>query len=190
MNLNLSQSQFQDTFFVAQAQLTPYRQLRQLELELRSIEDALMRNSFSERKLKLKLEELDPSKPKHAIKIDEINWDLKQQEQLKQDALARKANFEALKAELLAHVPQEYWDQGFEAAEAEHWVLHFSRKMAFEQYALGRPSVQTMEQVSLLPVDMQKAIALTSEKQVLELTGTVNAETQVLTGPSDEAQSS
>ncbi len=188
--MNLGQSQFQDTFFVAQAQLTPYRQLRQIELELRQIEDSLMRTSFQERKLKLKLEELDPSKPKQAIKIDEIHWDLKQQEQLKLDALARKANFEALKEELLANVPKSYWDLGYEAAEAEHWVLHFSRKMAFEQYALGRPSVQTIEQVSLLPVDMQKAIALEGQKQVLQLTGTVNAETQVLTGPSDEAQSS
>lgn len=187
MQINLGQSQFQDTFFVAQAQLTPYRQLRQIELELRSIEDALMRGSFQERKLKVKISKLDPQDPEQAIEIDEANWDLRQQEQLAHDALARKANFEALKEELIVNVPKSYWDLGYEAAEAEHWVLHFSRKMAFEQYALGRPSVQTIEQVSLLPVDMQKAIALEGQKQVLQLTGTVNAETQVLPSPSKEA---
>lgn len=185
--MNLGQSQFQDTYFVAQSQLTPYRQLRQIELELRGIEDALMRSSFAERRLQAKIAKLDPSNPEQAIDIDEAKWDLKQQLSLRADAEARKLNFEMLKQQLLDSVPAEYWERGFEEAEAEHWMLHFSRQLAFEQYALGRPSVQTLQQVTLLPIEMQKVIALEGQKQVLQLTGTVDAETQVLPSPQQEA---
>jgi len=167
--INLGQSQFQDTHFVAGAQLTPYRRLRQIELELRSIEDGIKRSEFSMRRLKLKIDALDPSDPTQQIDIEEAQWDIQQQEQLYIDALRRKMNFESLRSELLASVPKEYWDRGYEAAEAEHWPAYFAKQIG-TALAMGLPPPQNiMEQVLLLPQDLQKKCVLLAQDNAKQL---------------------
>jgi hypothetical protein len=169
---NLGQSRFQDTFFVAGAQLTPFRQLRQIELELRSIDDAIHQAHINERKLNLKLKKLNPEVEEDLIEIDDIAYQRKQQHQLLQDALGRKINFEELKKLLLASVKQEYWDAGYEAAEAEHWPAYFAKQIGMSM-AMGLPPPQNIvEQVLLLPLELQKkTILLAQEKaQTLQLT--------------------
>ncbi len=167
--MNLGQSLFQDTYFVAGAQLTPYRQLRQIELELRSIEDALVRSSIASRRLELKISKLNPEIPEEKLDIEEAEWDLYQQKQLKQDAENRRANFVQLKKELIQRTPNEYWDAGYEAAEEQHWLLHFSKQLALENLTTGTASKHTIEQVMLLPEPLQKQIALQAKQQFLML---------------------
>lgn len=166
--MNLGQSQFQDTFFVAGAQLTPYRQLRQLELELRSIESALKQSEFATRRLVLKLSKLDPNDAEQAIDIDEAKWATQEQEQMLQDAQARKANFLRMKAELLAGVPQEYWDAGFEANECNHWTAYLTKQLTMSQM-LGMPDRTSLEMVMLMPQEAQNQIMLGVNKQVIML---------------------
>jgi len=169
--VNLGQSQFQDTHFVAGAQLTPYRRLRQIELELRSINDSIKRTQFSMRRLELKIKSLNPDSEADAIDIEEAKWDMEQQTQLYVDAVRRQMNFEKLKSELLASVPKEYWEQGYESAEADYWPAYFSKQIGMAM-AMGLPPPQNMvEQVLLLPPDLQrKTILLAQEKaQTLQL---------------------
>lgn len=168
MKVNLSQSQFQDTFFVAGAQLTPFRRLRQIELELRSIEDALRRGDIERRRTVLKLSKLDPSIPEEALDIEEAEWDLMQQEQLIKDAEGRKANFLRLKEELLASVPAEYWEQGFENAECEHWVQYLTKQLTISQ-VLGVPDRQAMEQLMLMPPEAQDQVMIGVAKSAHQL---------------------
>ena len=169
--MNLGQSLFQDTYFVAGAQLTPYRQLRQIELELRSIEDALVRSSLAARRLRLKISKLDPAIPEDALDIEEAEWDLAQQVQLQRDAEARRQNFMHLKSTLLKNTPNEYWDAGYEAAEEQHWLMHFSKQLALENLTPGTASKHTIEQVMLLPQNLQQQIAASAKEQFLLLSG-------------------
>lgn len=168
--VNLGQSQFQDTFFVAGAELTPYRRLRQIELELRSIEDALKRGSIAQRRLELKVSKLDPKVPEQALDIEEAEWDLQQQLQLIADAEGRKSNFLEMKRQLLQNVPQEYWDIGYENAELDHWVAHFSQQLALMRIA-GQPNLQLMQQICLLPETAQHQVMQLTESKVLALAG-------------------
>lgn len=157
--MNLGQSTFQDTYFVAGAQQCPYRRLRQIELELRSVEDGLKRASINLRRMALKLQKLNPDIPEEALDIEEAQWDLQQQEQLLRDAESRKANFLRLKDECLASAPQEYWDAGFEAAELEHWTLYLTKQLTTAQ-VLGMPDKNAMEQLLLMPPEAQDKIMI------------------------------
>ena len=178
--VNLGQSQFQDTYFVAGAQLTPYRRLRQIDLELRGIEDALKRGSIALRRLELKISKLDPSDPEQALDIEETEWDLMQQAQLVADAESRKANFLFMREQLIEDVPAEYWNQGYENAEQMHWVLHYSRQLALENLTSQRPSVQLMQQIMLLPDEAQRQVAQLGSEQFARLGGVQTVDTQVL----------
>lgn len=162
---NLGQSRFQDTHFVANAQLTPFRQLRQIELELRSINDAIHQAQINERKLNLKLKKLDPSIEEDLIEIDDATYQRKQQHQLLQDAIGRKVNFEQMRDELLANIPKDYWDRGFEAAEAEHWPAYFAKQIGMAMAMGLAPPQNVIEQVLLLPVELQRTtVALAQDK--------------------------
>ena len=58
-SVKLGQSLFQDTFFVANSQLTPYRKLRQLELELNELDSSIKRANFQLRRQSIKKKELE-----------------------------------------------------------------------------------------------------------------------------------
>ena len=165
--MNLGQSTFQDTVFVAGAQLTPYRRLRQIELELRQIDDSLARNSFALRRLKLKIAKLNPDDPEQAIELDEANWDLKQQEQLRLDSISRQQNFYKLKEETLRSMPQEYWDAGFEANEQEHWTLYLTKQLTLAR-ATGAVDKNAVEMTLLMPPESQERIMVGVAQQFLE----------------------
>lgn len=173
--VNLGQSRFQDTYFVAQAQYTPYRQLRQIELELRQIEDSLKKADFTKRRMELRIKKLDPADPDQAIDIEEAQWDLSQHQSLLEDTLSRKENFESLKRELLAGVPEEYWAIGYEAAELEHWVQVISQEMAIMRIT-GHVNIQTMKQLTMLPMEAQQQVLALSSRQATILIPHVEAE--------------
>jgi hypothetical protein len=166
--MNLGQSTFQDTFFVAGAQLTPWRQLRQIELELRSVEDGIKRASIGQRRTALKLAKLNPEVPEEALDLEEAQWDMAQQEQLLKDAESRKANFLHLKERCLASAPQEYWDDGFEAAEQTHWVLWLTKQLTTAQ-VLGMPDKNAMEQLLLMPEEAQDQVMIGVAKGTKDL---------------------
>jgi len=167
--MNLGQSEFQDTYFVAGAQLTPYRQLRQLELELRSIEGGIKQSEFATRRLKLKLKSLDPTNEADQIEIDEADWGLYQQQQLLEDATNRRANFWRMRDDLLARIPKAYWDAGFEHHEGEHWKLYFAKQVATAM-ALGLPPpVNAIESILLLPDDLRREAIALAQQQAVQL---------------------
>lgn len=166
--MNLGQSTFQDTVFVAGAQLTPYRQLRQIDLELRQIEDSLKRASINLRRTELKLQKLNPAIPEEALDIEEAEWDMMQQKQLVADAEARRDNFKSLRAVCLASAPDEYWSAGFEAAELEHWTLYLSKALTTAA-VLGIPDKTALEQMMLMPRDAQDRIMIDVARSVKTL---------------------
>jgi hypothetical protein len=167
--MNLGQSQFQDTFFVAGAQLTPYRQLRQIELELRSIESAIKTSEFAQRRLKLKLAKLNPDSEEDQIEIDEANWNALQQQQLLDDAWARRANFMRMRDDLLASVPKSYWDAGFEANEGEHWKQYFAHQISMAMAMGLPPPASAVESIMLLPPQLKKEAILLSQQKAASL---------------------
>jgi hypothetical protein len=167
--MNLGQSQFQDTYFVAGAQLTPFRQLRQIELELRSIESAIKTAEFAKRRLELKLKKLDPTDEEDIITIDEASWESFQQQQLLDDAWARRKNFMQMKDDLLARVPKAYWEAGFEANEGEHWKQYFAHQIS-TALAMGLPPpVNAVESIMLLPPALRKEAVLLAQNQATNL---------------------
>lgn len=166
--MNLGQSQFVDTFFVAGAQLTPFRRLRQIELELRTIEDSLKKSDFQRRRTELKIAKLSPGIPEEAIDLEEAQWDLEQQKQLIADAESRRDNFLLLKKDLLESVPQEYWDRGFEAAECDHWVAYLTKQLTISQ-VLGAPDRTAMEQLMLMPPEAQDRVMIGVAKSTQQL---------------------
>lgn len=170
MITNLGQSKFQDEYFVAGAQLTPFRRLRQIELELRQLEDSIKRGSISRRRIELKLSKLDPSDPEQALDIEEAEWDLEQQIALMNDATSRRDNFLRMKEQLIQDVPAEYWAIGYENAEIDHWIAHFSQSVAFMQIT-GQYDQSIMKQIILMPPEAQQKIAIKSQEQLLMLTG-------------------
>ena len=164
-NVNLGQSLFQDTFFVAQAQLTPFRQLRQIELELNSLNDSLKRAEFGRKRLELKIAGLDASDASQAIDIEEALWDMEQQQRMISDAESRRDNFVRLREELLLGVPAQYWEQGYEQAECDHWILYLTKELSISKM-LGVPNRQAMEQLMLLPLEAQNQVLLGVNQQV------------------------
>ena len=171
-SVKLGQSLFQDTFFVANSQLTPYRKLRQLELEIHELDNAIKKANFNlrrqdikkreyERDLKLPEAALPGYKSKELLQIDleELELEIEQSKRLLQDAEDRRANFIKMKEQLIAEVPQEYWDQGFENAELENWTKQFAKQLAVSIIA-GVPNTPLIEQLATLPADMTKQILL------------------------------
>lgn len=155
--VNLGQSQFQDTFFVAGAQLTPYRQLRQIELQVREIEGSLKRADINRRRMELKIAKLDPTDQEQALDIEEFQYDLEQQLQLIDDAKARLANFDLMRRQLMERTPKEYWDQGFEQAEVEYHQLYLGKQLAMAKMT-GIQDKNVIEQIMLLPSEMQQNV--------------------------------
>ena len=169
-SVKLGQSLFQDTFFVANSALTPYRKLRQLELELNELDTSIKKTGFNlrrqainkaelERKLRKPQSEIAENKDLLQIDLEELELGLEQTKRLLQDAEDRKANFELMKEQLLAEIPQEYWDQGFENAELEQWTKHFAKQLSISMVT-GVPNVSLIEQIASLPVEMTKQIMI------------------------------
>ena len=169
-SVKLGQSLFQDTFFVANSQLTPYRKLRQLELELNELDSSikranfqLRRQSIKKKELELKLRkpqsELSENKELLEIDLEELELSFEQSKRLLEDAEHRRDNFLKIREQLLDSVPQEYWDQGFENAELENWTKHFSKQLQIS-ILTGVPNPQLLEQISQLPENMVKQILI------------------------------
>ena len=169
-SVKLGQSLFQDTFFVANSQLTPYRKLRQLELELNELDNAIKKSNFQLRRQDIKKREYERilRKPqaevaenKELIQIDleELELGIEQTKRLLEDAEHRRDNFLKIREQLLESVPPEYWDQGFENAELENWTKHFAKQLAISMVT-GVPNVSLIEQIASLPVEMTKQIML------------------------------
>ena len=187
--VNLGQSKFQDTYFVAQAQMSPYRQLRQIELEMRAIEDSLKRASFAQRRLELKIAKLDENDPAQAIDKEEAQWDLHSQKDVILDAMARYEHFKQLREELIAGVPQEYWDIGFENAECDHWVRVLTNELTMMRLT-GAVSHETLKQIALMPQEAQRTIMISASQEYLRLAPSINAEfaeTQAITDQTNSA---
>ena len=156
---NLGQSQFQDVAFVVGAQCTSYRKLRQIQLEMRSLEDAIKHHEFTSRKNKVKIERLLKSKDElDLIEAEELQWSDFRSHELLMDAKARYAQFEEMLKQTIEAESAEYWANGYEQAELEYWPKYFGKKMALEIAATGNPSLQTAEQVSLLPETLKREV--------------------------------
>ena len=169
-SVKLGQSLFQDTFFVANAQLTPYRKLRQIELELNELDSSIKRANFQlrrqevnkkdlERKLRHPQSQVSENKELLEIDLEELCFNIEQTKRLLEDAEHRRDNFILLREQLLNSVPQEYWDQGFENAELENWTKYFSKQLQIS-ILTGVPNTQLLEQISQLPESMIKTILL------------------------------
>ena len=157
--VNLGQSLFQDTWFVANQQLTPYRQLRQIELEIKSITDSIARTDFSLRRDNIEYARLvdkwnaeSDVLDKELIKIDmdERNYNINSNKQLIEDANNRLVNFLSMKKQLLEVVPKEYWDTGFENAESDYWKMYLAKQISLSQIT-GIPNSNVIEQLMMLP---------------------------------------
>ena len=169
-SVKLGQSLFQDTFFVANSQLTPYRKLRQLELELHQLDNAIKKTNFTIRRQEIKKREferilrqpqseLQVSKELIEIDLEELCLDMENTKRLLDDSIHRRDNFLLMREQLLNEVPKEYWDQGFENAELDHWTKHFAKQLQISLLS-GVPNPQLVEQMSQLPEDMVKQILL------------------------------
>lgn len=169
-SVKLGQSLFQDTFFVANSALTPYRKLRQLELELNELDTSIKKSNFNLRRQDIKKREYERilRKPqsevaenKELVQIDleELELGIQQTKRLLEDAEHRRDNFLKMREQLLNEVPAEYWDQGFENAELENWTKHFAKQLAISMVT-GVPNVSLIEQMASLPVEMTKQIML------------------------------
>ena len=158
-HVNLGQSLFQDTHFVMGAQTTPFRKLRQLELEIRSLESTIRHNTFELRRNLIKISKLDLSDELQLIDHEEFQFKVNEQQNLISDVEARLQNFLTMKNELLKATPKEYWDAGFEASENEHWIQYITKQLTTSQL-LGIPDRHAMEQLMLMPQDSQDKIML------------------------------
>lgn len=166
--VNLGQSQFQDLFFVALQQSTPFRRLRQLELELDQINRAIRKAEFEEKKARVKIKlAKEKGDELSLIEAEEMEWELKAGTQLVKDAKARYKFFKDLKRQLLNEVPKEYWDQGFEKAEAEYWVNYLTKQLIVTQLT-GIPNTQVIDQLIALPEDLQKVVQENTQKQLIK----------------------
>ena len=174
-SVKLGQSLFQDTFFVANSQLTPYRKLRQLELELNELDHTIKlaniqakRQKILQRQLENDLRkpqsELDKSKELIELDLEEMLIAVENSQRLLEDAEHRRDNFLKLREQLLESVPAEYWEQGFENAEFEHWTKHFAKQLQIS-ILTGVPNTQLIEQISTLPEQMVKNIMLEGKAQ-------------------------
>jgi len=164
--VNFGQSNFQDTYFNTLQQSTPYRQLRQILLEISQIESAIKKHEFSNRRSAVKLANLKalPLDELTKIDIEETEWDNAQQVQLLYDANNRLTNFIAQRDALLAIVPKEYWDQGFEAAESQYWVNHLTKQLTISKLS-GMPNLQAIDMIMALPAPLQEQIMIDAHKQ-------------------------
>lgn len=174
-SVKLGQSLFQDTFFVANSALTPYRKLRQLELELNELGSSIKLANFQLRRHMVKKKEIErilklPQSLSHEnkelieIDLEELEFSIEQTKRLLEDAEHRRDNFILLREQLLNSVPQEYWDQGFENAELENWTKHFSKQLKIS-ILTGVPNPQLLEQISQLPENMVKQILIEGKSE-------------------------
>ena len=163
-SVKLGQSLFQDTFFVANSQLTPYRKLRQLELEMNELDNAIKKANINLKRLAIKKRDLNPDDELESLEIEEIEIDVINTHRLLEDAEHRRDNFLKLREQLLESVPAQYWDQGFENAEFEHWTKHFAKQLQIS-ILTGVPNPQLIEQISSLPEQMVKNIMLEGKSQ-------------------------
>lgn len=158
-SVKLGQSLFQDTFFVANEPLTPYRKLRQLELELNELDTAIKKTNIQLKRLAIHIRDLNPEDELEALDIEEKQITVEQTKRLLEDAIHRRDNFLLLRQQLLDAVPKEYWDQGFEQAEFEHWTKHFAKQLQIS-ILTGVPNPALIERISSLPEDMIKQVMI------------------------------
>ena len=158
-SVKLGQSLFQDTFFVANSPLTPYRKLRQLELELSELDVTIKKTTIQLKRQEIIAKRMNPADPLQALDLEEMEIGREQTLRLLEDAKHRRDNFLKIREQLLAETPQEYWDQGFENAELENWTKHFSKQLQIS-ILTGVPNTQLLEQISQLPEPMIKTILL------------------------------
>jgi len=172
----LGQSLFQDTFFVACAQETPYRRLRQLDLEIKSLQDSIVQYHFTfrrddvkRRRLEAELEGADEfRKEEIAIDLDQMNWEHLNARRLLADAEERLANFDEMRAQLISQVPKEYWDIGFEGAEQAHWETRLIKQISLSQ-AIGIPDKGAIDMLMLMPPESRANVLIGVEHQKLQL---------------------
>lgn len=165
--VTLGQSQFQDVMFVVGSQLTPYTQLRQIELELHSLNDSIKMHEFKTRRLNIKISKLNPNDELEAIDLEEAEWNKAHTVKLLEDAINRKSSFDLMKTQLLQNVPQEYWDQGYENAELDHWTKFVAKQIGLSK-ALGLPPpASAVEMLLQLPEQAQyNALKLSNEDAI------------------------
>lgn len=164
MNLKLGQSAFQDTFFVVGAQLTPYRQLRQIELELGELANSIKKTEINLKRQEIKLSKLNLDDPLESLDAEELEIDKEQTLRLLKDAKAREANFQLMKQQLLENTPDEYWEKSFEECEFENWSKYFAKQLQIS-ILTGVPNPQLIEQISTLPEQMVKQIMIEGKAQ-------------------------
>ena len=174
-NVNIGQSEFQDKFMVIANELTPYHKLRKLKLQIKKLEDAIIHNQFNVRKTEVKIkrlkQRLSTSRDElDEIKIEELEYNLKGYIQLKDDDEHRLANFNEIKRQVLEETPEEYWDQGFENAEAEYWVEYFSCRAALEIVGTGAISTRTLGQIVRFPDSIVNEIMKKTPHKQLTIT--------------------
>lgn len=173
--VKLGQSAFQDTFFVACAQETPYRRLRQLELEIRELKNALVLHSLTERRDDIKQKRLAAEvatadslrKLEIEVDLEEISWKMANCVNVMRDAQERLANFEQMRAQLLDAVPQSYWDMGFEVAEQQYWEIRISKQLAYSRI-IGLPDKSALDQLMLMPPESRATILRSVQQNILE----------------------
>jgi hypothetical protein len=129
-----------------------------LQLQIKEIQDSLKHTEFEIRKNRVKIKRLNALDELESIEIEELEWGINNSQNLVIDALNRLENFLKMRTQLLYEVPQEYWDAGYEAAELEHWTNHFSNQLSLETMSNGAASLQTVQQIMLLPKNVQSDI--------------------------------
>lgn len=167
-SVKLGQSLFQDTFFVANSQLTPFRKLRQLELELQELDTAIKKANIQLKRLAIKKRDLNPDDELESLELEELAIDETNTKRLLSDACDRRDNFLKMKEQLLEEVPQEYWNQGFENAELQYWTKHFAKQLSIAMIT-GIPNPQLVDQMTVLPVDMVKSIMIEAKQGANQL---------------------
>ena len=158
-SVKLGQSLFQDTFFVANAQLTPFRKLRQIELELGELDTSIRKGEINLKRIAIKKRYLDEMDELESLELEELEIDESRSRRLLQDAKDRRDNFFKLREQLFEQVPDEYWNRGFEHAELENWTKHFAKQLQIS-ILTGVPNPGLIEQMSTLPSDMVKQVML------------------------------
>ena len=181
--VNLSQSLFQDTYFVVAAEMTAYRQLRAIELQMHELDQSIQAANLHIARLQIRITEIDESLT--STEMDNVDRTenanaIKIQERLLTDARSRLDNFYKMKLQVLGGSSQEYWDAGFEAAEGEYWVAKLSRQIAIERLTQGTVGPQTLNQIAALPNDMAIQVISASRDAHNQLTRTLTSDTKLL----------
>lgn len=191
LNMNSGQSDYQNQFFVAASQLTPYKMIKQclLELETRHHTWFNVKNKLKRKRVEIKmaLRDMEAIKdPLHkeliAVDVEDMENDCRIWERKIKQAEEEIACF-IQQVKQIAGDDEQLLEKAFgydHEEERQYWVTRMAKQAAMDMIAYGRIGSGNMDSIAMMPEEDQIMTLATTLQYNERLLGGLNQISQAV----------